>query len=389
MSTRVIRPKEIIVVLCAVAIAGIGATLLLRHRHPRMQTKVAPAPVSTAHPPAVPILDRAAYNKKMLEIANLPPSEGCSASPSTTAREGNRARAYRTVATTRRVAYVTKETILRPCPAPLWPAHAAYPDAGAILPFKRIVAYYGNFYSTRMGILGEYPPDKVLEMLKSAAAAWAAADPSTPVIPAVDYIAVSGQNVPTRDGKYRLRMPASHIEKAIRMAEQIHGLVFLEVQPGWSTVEEELPRLTPYLKQPNVQLALDPEFAMTDGKRPGTKVGTLNAAQINFAAHFLAKIVRENHLSPKILVVHRFTKYMVTDSRAIKPLSEVEIVMDMDGFGSPVLKLSTYKAYIASQPVQFTGFKLFYKNDVIIGHHLMTPAEILRLSPRPSYIMYQ
>lgn len=389
MNLRPIKPSEVIVVLCAIAVAGIGATLLLQHRQPRTQTNVVSAPVSTVRPPVVPVLDRAAYNKKMLEIANLPPREGCSSAPSTAAHEEKRARAYRTVAKARPVAYVTKEPVLRPCPAPLWPAHAAYPDAGAILPFKRVVAYYGNFYSTRMGILGEYPPDKVLEMLKSAAAAWAAADPSTPVVPAVDYIAVSGQNVPTRDGKYRLRMPASHIEKAIRMAEQIHGLVFLEVQPGWSTVEEELPRLTPYLKRPNVQLALDPEFAMTDGKRPGTKVGTLDAAQINYAARFLAKIARENHLSPKILVVHRFTKDMVTDSRAIKPLPEVEIVMDMDGFGSPVLKLSTYKAYIASQPVQFTGFKLFYKNDVIIGHHLMTPAEILRLSPQPSYIMYQ
>ncbi|HET9178791.1 MAG TPA: hypothetical protein VFQ24_10595 [Terriglobia bacterium] len=389
MSHRVIKPREVIGVLCAIAVAGIGATLLLRHRHPRMHTQIVSAPVSAVRTPVVPVLDRAAYNEKMLEIANLPPRGDCSPSPSTGPSGRKRARAYRTVAAARPVAYVTKQTVLRPCPAPLWPVHAAYPDAGAVLPFKRIVAYYGNFYSTRMGILGEYPPDKVLQMLKAAAASWAAADPSTPVVPAVDYIAVSGQNVPTRDGKYRLRMPASHIEKAISMAEQIHGLVFLDVQPGWSTVEEELPRLAPYLKRPNVELALDPEFALTGGKRPGTRVGTLNAAQINFAARFLAKIVRENHVSPKILIVHRFTEDMVTGFHAIKPLPEVEIVMDMDGFGSPVLKISTYKAYIASQPVQFTGFKLFYKNDVIIGHHLMTPAEILRLSPQPSYIMYQ
>lgn len=389
MSHRVIKPREVIGVLCAIAVVGIGATLLLRHRHTSTPTRAVSKAVSVVSPPFRPVLNRAAYNEKMIELAHLQPRGDCTPSASTAPPDRRRATAYRTVATPRPVAYVTKEPVLRPCPAPLWPVHAAYPDAGAILPFKRIVAYYGNFYSTRMGILGEYPPDKVLQMLKSTADAWAAADPSIPVVPAVDYIAVSGQNVPTRDGKYRLRMPASHIEKAINMAEQIHGLVFLEVQPGWSTVEEELPRLAPYLKRPNVELALDPEFAMTEGKRPGTRVGTLNAAQINFAARFLAKIVRENHLSPKILVVHRFTQDMVTDFRAIKPLPEVEIVMDMDGFGSPVLKVSTYRAYIASQPVQFTGFKLFYNNDVRIGRHLMTPAEILRLSPRPSYILYQ
>ena len=115
----------------------------------------------------------------------------------------------------------------------------------------------------------------------------------------------------------------------------------------------------------------------------------MSAADVNFAARFLAKIVRKNHLPPKILVVHRFTERMVTDFRGIKPLPEVQIVMDMDGFGSPVLKTSTYKAYIARQPVQFTGFKLFYKNDVKIGGGLMAPAEVLRLSPQPSFILYQ
>ncbi|HET7099816.1 MAG TPA: hypothetical protein VFJ52_01595 [Terriglobia bacterium] len=258
-----------------------------------------------------------------------------------------------------------------------------------MLPFKRIVAYYGNFYSKQMGILGEYPPDKVLRMLASAADAWAAADPLTPVMPALDYIAVSAQNVPWKDGKYRFRMPPNQVEKAISMGDHIHGLVFLDVQPGWSTVEAELPLLAPYLKRQNVELALDPEFALIEGKRPGTRVGTLNAADINFAARFLARIVRENHLPPKILVIHRFTERMVTDFHAIKPLPEVEIVMDMDGFGSPVLKTTTYKSYIARQPVQFTGFKLFYKNDVKIGGALMTPSQVLSLSPRPSYILYQ
>lgn len=240
-----------------------------------------------------------------------------------------------------------------------------------------------------MGVLGEYPPDKVLSMLALTAKAWAAADPSTPVVPAVDYIAVAAQNVPWKDGKYRFRMPSKQIDKAIGMGDRIHGLVFLDVQPGWSTVEAEVPFLAPYLKQPNVELALDPEFALADGKRPGAWLGTMDASDINFAARFLAKIVRKNHLPPKILVVHRFTESMVTNIHAIKPLPEVQIVMDMDGFGAPALKSFTYKAYIARQPVQFTGFKLFYKNDVKIGGALMTPTQVLNLSPQPSFILYQ
>lgn len=381
------RRKEFTVALSVVGVSVIGAVAFSCGSHPRKS----PEPGDTvASVPALPaILNKAAYNAKVLALANISPRTDCAPSTATTSAKAAPARVRRTAAAFRPASFVRKKTVLPPCPAPLWPVHTAYPDAGALLPFKRIVAYYGNFYSPRMGILGEYPPDQVLARLKSTAAAWAKADPSTPVELALDYIAVAAQGLPGRDGMYRMRMPSGQIEKAISMADQIHGLVFLDVQPGWSTVQVEVSRLAPYLKRPNVELALDPEFALVNGKRPGAWIGTMSAAQINFAARFLAKIVKKNHLPPKILVVHRFTQRMVTDFRAIKPLPEVEIVMDMDGFGSPVLKRSTYRDFIARQPVQFTGFKLFYKNDVKIGGHLMTPAEVLRLSPQPSYILYQ
>lgn len=379
--------KELIVVLCAIGVAGIGALLLLHRSDPHR--KAVPGRVAVVRDPLPATLNKAAYNARMLALANLPVTNDCVPSAATPSSKVVHSNDYRTVSAARPGKFISKDAVLHPCPAPLWPVHAPYPDAGAVLPFKRIVAYYGNFYSTHMGVLGEYAPGKMLSMLASAAKAWAAADPATPVIEALDYITVAAQNVPWKDGKYRFRMPPAQIEKAIGLADRIHGLVFLDVQPGWSTVQVEVPRLAPYLKRPNVELALDPEFALISGKRPGAWIGTMSAADINFAARFLAKIVRKYHLPPKILVVHRFTERMVTDFRAIKPLPEVEIVMDMDGFGSPVLKTSTYKAYIARQPVQFTGFKLFYKNDVKIGGALMTPAEVLRLSPRPSFILYQ
>jgi hypothetical protein len=378
--------RGLIVSLCAIIVAGIGAPVLTGRGQLRktVPTGDASPAIASSSPAAV---DKAAYDGKMLALANLPPRSACTAG---TSRASARARAKvpRTPAL-KPAAFIVERAVPRPCPAPLWPVHAVYPDAGALLPFKRIVAYYGNFYSPRMGILGEYPPDKMVSMLESTAAAWAKADPSTPVVPALDYIVVAAQHVPGRDGMYRMRMPPGQIEKALRTADQIQGLLFLDVQPGWSTVEIEVPRLAAYLKLPNVELALDPEFALTESKRPGAWRGTMNASDINFAARFLAKIVEANHLPPKILIVHRFTQRMVTDFHAIKPLPEVEIVVDMDGFGSPALKLAAYREFIASQPVQFTGFKLFYKNDVKWGGRLMTPAHVLRLSPQPIYIVYQ
>jgi hypothetical protein len=239
-----------------------------------------------------------------------------------------------------------------------------------------------------MGVLGKYPEPQMLQMLASTTQEWQAADPTTPVIPALDYIAVSAQGSPGFDGDYRSRMPADQINQIIQMATQINGIVILDLQIGLSSVQKEIPLLEPYLKLPQVHLALDPEFAMHNGQKPGTVVGTLDAADINYAATYLASIVKANNLPPKILIVHRFTQAMVTNYQAITPLPEVQIVMDMDGFGSPAEKLQTYKDYIQSQPVQFTGFKLFYVNDVAAGH-LMTPAEVLKVSPQPSFIQYQ
>jgi hypothetical protein len=153
-------------------------------------------------------------------------------------------------------------------------------------------------------------------------------------------------------------------------------------------VRTEVPLLEKFLKLPQVHLSLDPEFSMKGGERPGTVIGTMDAADINFAAQYLAKLVRDNNLPPKMLVIHRFTSDMLTNYQNIKPLPEVQIVMDMDGFGSAAKKMNTYLRTIMPEPIQFTGFKLFYKNDAR-ADHLMTPEEVLKLTPSPSYIQYQ
>jgi hypothetical protein len=267
-----------------------------------------------------------------------------------------------------------------------WPAQAPAPLAGAVLPFKRIVAYYGNLYSTHMGILGEIPKDEMIRKLLAECRAWELADPGTPVVPSLHYIAVTAQASPGSDGLYRARMPGSEIQKVIQWAREIQSLAFVDIQPGLSTLQQELPHLQEHLAQPDVHLGIDAEFSMRDGRKPGSVIGTLDAADINFAIEHLAQLVRLHKLPPKVLVVHRFTEGMITNHREIKPVPEVQVVMSMDGFGSKVLKHQTYTAYIEKEPVQFAGFKLFYKNDKPV---MYTPAELLELTPRPVYIQYQ
>jgi hypothetical protein len=273
----------------------------------------------------------------------------------------------------------------------LWPIKVQpYPLKGAILPFKRIVAYYGNLYSKRMGILGEYPPEELWKRLNAEVNAWKKIDPSTPVQPAIHYIAAVAQGIPMKDGKYCKRMPEIQIDSALAIAKMGNAIVFLDVQVAQSNYKNEVPLLEKYLKMPQVHLGIDPEFSMKDGSIPGRKIGTIDASDINFCSDYLAKLVQKNKLSPKIFIVHRFTQGMVSNYKNIKLHPEVQIVMNMDGWGEPVLKYSTYIRYIYREPVQFTGFKLFYKNDLKKPpHRMLTPSELMTLKPQPIYIQYQ
>ncbi|MDO9274950.1 MAG: hypothetical protein Q7T92_05280 [Lutibacter sp.] len=270
-----------------------------------------------------------------------------------------------------------------------WPVKTPYPLPGAVLPYHRIVAFYGNLYSKRMGILGELPKDEMLKKLQAEVANWQAADPTTKTIPALHYIAVTAQSLPGKAKMHRLRMPFKQIDTVMEWAKSIDALVFLDIQVGHSNVKDEVTALETYLKLPNVHLGIDPEFSLKNGHVPGKKIGTFDAEDINNAIDILANLVRENNLPPKVLVVHRFTQGMVTNYKNIKIVPEVQVVMDMDGFGDKILKKSTYLRYIYKEPVQFTGFKLFYKNDNKNNWKMYTPEELLKFTPKPIYIQYQ
>ena len=164
-----------------------------------------------------------------------------------------------------------------------WPVEKD-PLSGAILPAKRIVAFYGNPLSKKMGVLGEYPVDQMLGKLDQAVAEWKKADPSTPVQPALHLIAVVAQGAPGRDGMYRLRMDTSLIEKVYGWAQQKNALLFLDIQVGKSNLQAEIPRLLPFLSRPNVHLAVDPEFSMhyeREGMAPGRKIGEMSGDDVN------------------------------------------------------------------------------------------------------------
>jgi hypothetical protein len=255
----------------------------------------------------------------------------------------------------------------------------------ALLPDSRIVTYYGNPLSNRMGILGQLPIHEMLSRLAAEARTWQKADPGSTVRPGLELVAAVASDYPGEDGHYCTRMPNELIERVIGWAHSRGWLTILDVQVGRSSVRAEVERLRPYLRRPDVHLAIDPEFQMSRGLKPGKRIGSSDAEDVNVAAILLADIVEKFALPPKLLLVHRFTDDMLKRREKVRLDPRVQVVVVMDGFGPPQAKRNIYRREITREPVQFTGIKLFYKND----RPMMTPAEVLKLQPVPSVIIYQ
>lgn len=271
-----------------------------------------------------------------------------------------------------------------------WPVKSPPALPGSILPQKRIVAYYGNPLSKKMGALGEFQKDDMLRRLQGEVAKWGKADPATPVQPALHLIAVVAQGAPGPAGKYRMIMPDKIVNEVYGWAKSAGAIMFIDIQTGHDDIRAILPKFEWILKNPDVHLGIDPEFNLISSKKkPGTKIGTYDAADINYTTGYLKDLVKKYNLPPKVLTIHRFTRNGVTNAKSITVRPEVQVVMHMDGWGAPWLKRDSYKDYIVKEPVQYTGFKLFYHNDTKKGDPLMTPQDLLKLNPKPLYIQYQ
>jgi hypothetical protein len=267
----------------------------------------------------------------------------------------------------------------------LEPAQSQVETNDGLLPQYRLLLFYGFPNNEQMGILGEYDKQRLLELLRDQAAAYEAADPSRPVKIAFEVIASVAQADPQSDGSYLLDAPAELLNEYSEFAEANDMLLFLDVQIGRRKVSAEVEGLRPWLEKPFVHLAIDPEFAMEKGQTPGLHIGQVDGSDITWSQQYLAEISKELGIPPKVLIVHQFQYAMIENKDTVAPMPGVQLVIDMDGWGAPDLKRATYDAVITQQPIEYHGVKLFYKQDV----PLMTPEEVLDLSPVPDLIIYQ
>ncbi|MGN6701308.1 MAG: hypothetical protein ACTHMR_24360 [Thermomicrobiales bacterium] len=263
---------------------------------------------------------------------------------------------------------------------------ADLPPSNGPLVKNRLVTYYGHPYSDKMGVLGEFDdPQQMVDKLKEQAAAYTAADPSRPAIPTIELIASVAQGSPGPNNLWLYRTPPDVIEQYAQLAEKNNCLLLLDVQMGYDTVAHEVQALLPYLRRPYVHLAIDPEFHVKPGQVPGEEFGSVSAADINGAAATLADLVVRYNIPDKVLVIHQFRDDMLPDKQNIKPIPHIQMVIVMDGWGTPDAKLTNYKAFIHDQPIQYGGSKIFYRQDT----PLLTPEQVVQLDPAPLVVIYQ
>jgi len=261
---------------------------------------------------------------------------------------------------------------------------ADHADSSSVLANSLLVTWYGNPWSERMGILGRLDGDALAVGLKKQAAAYAAVTDKR-VIPAYELVAIIGQPQPGRDGGYRRRESHAVIERTLQAARAAGFKLILDVQTGHSSVLSELSYLAPYLQEPDVYLALDPEFSMGDGGVPGERIGQMRADDVNDAIDVLEYVQERYRLPRKVLMVHQFTMAMLPDKEKIWSSPALDIVLVADGFGAPALKRHTYSMVLRQHALPFSGFKLFYIQDT----DLLQPSQVLALTPSPSVVIYQ
>ncbi len=245
-----------------------------------------------------------------------------------------------------------------------------------------IVAFYGHPRTPLLGVAGEGTPDQALQALLLQADPYRST--GRPIVPAFEMIATLVTATPGEDRLYRTRATDVELRSYLDIIRSVDGRLILDIQPGRADVESEARAYEQLLVEPDVGLALDPEWVVGPTQTPRGRIGTLDASAINRVASYLSDLVAANDLPPKILIIHRFKAEMVTNAALIESPPGVRILFQADGEGGPAAKVADYDNLL---PDRFEkGIKIFYDED----SPTMTPDQLLaRTNPDPTYISYQ
>jgi hypothetical protein len=278
----------------------------------------------------------------------------------------------------------TPEPAARAASKPKPAALAQLPRGGrSLLPDRRIVAFYGAPQDAELGELGIGTPARAAARLERQARPYARG--GKPVLPALELIAVVAAADAGEGGRYSTRLSDDVIRRYMEAARRAKALLVLDIQPGRSDFFTEVVRLQKWLEQPDVGLALDPEWRTGRHEIPGKVIGSVSAREVNAVSAWLSDLVVRDKLPEKLFLLHQFTADMIDDT-ALLQRRGLAMVLNADGFGGQEIKKAKYRSFTTSpRPFFHHGFKLFYHEDL----DLMTPREVLRLRPPPDVVIYE
>lgn len=250
-----------------------------------------------------------------------------------------------------------------------------------IFPSRRVVALAGAPQDPGLGELGIGTPDQAGRKLVRQARAYRG--PRVKVLPAMELIATVVNRDAGDDGQFRTRQTDAVIRRYLRAARKVHALLILDIQPGRADFLTESQVLAKWLREPDVSLALDPEWRMAPGEIPGQTIGSVKASEVNSVAVWLSGIVRRGRLPQKLMLIHQFTPNMIEQRSTLQRPPGVVPVLNVDGFGSQADKRAKYNEL--AQRRFPSGFKLFYHEDT----GLFAPPQVMGLRPQPQFVVYE
>jgi hypothetical protein len=270
---------------------------------------------------------------------------------------------------------------LAPRPARL---HAQLPGGGrTIFPARRVVGFYGAPQSARLGQLGIGTPDEAAARLRRAAKPFELK--ARPVLLAFELISTIATEAAGADNLHRMQQSDATIERYLLAARKAKALFLLDIQPGRGDFLSEVQRLERWLLEPEVGLALDPEWHVSADQIPGKTIGSVTAEQVNEVSAYLSNLTTKHDLPEKLFVIHQFTHDMIVGRERLVARPGLALTMNVDGFGNPPNKISKYVQFTADEPRFNDGFKLFYEEDTDI----MSPRAVLGLAPPPDLVVYE
>jgi hypothetical protein len=277
----------------------------------------------------------------------------------------------------------------RTSPTPSVPTggNGQLPRGGTTLfPRYRLVGFSGGPHTAAFGRLGIGKLDDRVAEIEDLGHAYSAGREPLPVL---ELVTVVAQAKPGKDGKHRLRIDAAVVDEYLAAARRHRALLLLNIQPGRADFLDEVRALEPWLTQPDVGVALDPEWAVGAGQTPGRVYGSTTGKELDTVAAYLQRLVAKHRLPQKAMVVHQLAPRIITDFTEIRRHPGVVVIQSVDGIGKRADKVATWRRLVADLPLTVhPGFKLFFEEDAKSGP-LMTPQQVLRLLPQPEYVLYE